>query len=150
PIAGGGRICVFFAKAPGLATWDCGRASDRPGNASRTTRIHPMSTRDLHDVRMQRAQLALEGLSLGDSFGERFFESPLTVDQRIEHRSLPSTPWTYTDDTVMAISICEVLEAGEGVDRDRLATAFAARYLRDRHRGYGGTAHEILRRIADG
>jgi ADP-ribosylglycohydrolase len=36
------------------------------------------------------------------------------------------------------------------VDRDALAKAFGLRYVRDRHRGYGGTAHEILEQIAGG
>ena len=56
-------------------------------------------------------RLCLEGLSVGDSFGEKFFVHPDIVDGLIESRGLPSPPWYFTDDTLMAISIPEVLAA---------------------------------------
>jgi hypothetical protein len=50
------------------------------------------------------ARRSLEGLSVGDAFGNRFMW--------LEHqsRSLPPGPWSWTDDTHMALSIVEVLE----------------------------------------
>lgn len=98
----------------------------------------------------ERARLALDGLSVGDAFGQRFFVSPAVVDGLIDQRALPAAPWSWTDDTAMALSVVDVLvERGEA-DRDRLAELFAARYARDPRRGYGGTAHGILQRIGEG
>jgi ADP-ribosylglycohydrolase len=103
-----------------------------------------------HDARMARARAALEGLSVGDAFGERFFTHPHVVDQLIASRAVPAPPWRYTDDTEMALAIVEVLEAAGAVDQDLLATTFARRYVANRHRGYGPTAHDILAAIAAG
>lgn len=100
--------------------------------------------------RRARARLSLEGLSVGDAFGERFFVNPAVVGALIESHAVPAPPWEWTDDTAMALSIVEVLEEKGGVDRDALALALAQRYARDPRRGYGGTAHEILQRIGAG
>ena len=89
-----------------------------------------------------RAELSLTGLSVGDSFGERFFTHPDQVERLIAERELPPPPWRYTDDTEMALSIVDVLlERGE-LDQDVLASRFADRY--DASRGYGGGAHQLL------
>ena len=98
----------------------------------------------------QRARLALEGLSVGDAFGERFFGPTESVAPRIEARQLPAGPWFWTDDTAMALSVVEELEANGAIDRDTLALRFARRYRQDSRRGYGGTAHDILMDIALG
>lgn len=103
-----------------------------------------------HAVRMERARLALAGLSVGDAFGERFFVSPQTVESLIEQRAVPAAPWRWTDDTAMALSIVEVLEARGAIDSHQLADAFARRYRSDPRRGYGGGAHEILQALVDG
>lgn len=97
-----------------------------------------------------RARLALEGLSVGDAFGERFFVAPAMVESLIEERALPKPPWGWTDDTAMGMSIYESLREHGGVDRAWLASRFAERYARDPRRGYGGTAHGILRAIGLG
>lgn len=99
---------------------------------------------------LQRARLALDGLSVGDAFGQCFFGAPELVQPRIEQRSVPQPPWFWTDDTAMALSVFEELEERQFVDRDSLARRFAERYRRDDRRGYGGTAHEILGAIAHG
>lgn len=96
---------------------------------------------------LERANLALEGLSLGDSFGERFFGPPGMMTARIERREVPPGPWAWTDDTEMALSIRDVLAQHGRIDQDALATAFAERFRRDRHRGYGAKAQEILEAI---
>jgi ADP-ribosylglycohydrolase len=103
-----------------------------------------------HDERLRRALLAFEGLSIGDAFGERFFASPETAALRIAERALPGPPWRYTDDTVMALGIVEILERSGRIDQDALARIFARRYALDPERGYGGGAHQILRAIALG
>jgi ADP-ribosylglycohydrolase len=103
-----------------------------------------------HAPRIERALLALDGLSTGDAFGERFFVAPEVVEQLILARALPRAPWVYTDDTEMATAIVDVLDEHGGVDQDALATAFVRRWVRDPGRGYGGGAHAILRAIGDG
>ena len=97
-----------------------------------------------HKERMARARLSLDGLSIGDAFGERFFRlSPAA-------RITPAPPWCYTDDTVMAMSVTEVLDRHRGIDPEALAAAFAKRYAANPARGYGGMAHHILQGIANG
>jgi ADP-ribosylglycohydrolase len=102
-----------------------------------------------HETRMQRVRLALEGLSVGDAFGERFF-SAQDLPGLIEARALPAPPWRYTDDTVMAVSVAEVLDWHGRIEQDELAAAFARRYLANPNRGYGATAHKVLMAIAAG
>ena len=100
--------------------------------------------------RLRRAHRSLEGLSVGDAFGDRFFTTPHTVEHWIEQRALPAGRWPITDDTVMAISIVDVLAGQGAMECDLLAALFGARYRLDPARGYGGTAHGILTRIAAG
>jgi len=96
---------------------------------------------------VRRALLSLEGLSVGDAFGQRFFSAPATWLRR---RQLPSPPWRWTDDTHMAISIVEVLVEHGWVEQDALAQAFARRFRQQLHRGYGRGAMELLTRISQG
>ena len=42
---------------------------------------------------LARAWLSLEGLSIGDAFGERFFIHPEQVEAVIPARTLPGPPW---------------------------------------------------------
>lgn len=58
--------------------------------------------------------------------------------------------WHFTDDTVMAIGIYHILKKYGKIDQDALASIFAKNYALDWHRGYGGTAHSILRSIGEG
>jgi hypothetical protein len=41
---------------------------------------------------LERAFCSLEGLSVGDTFGERFFVHPDTVEHLIAARALPAPP----------------------------------------------------------
>jgi ADP-ribosylglycohydrolase len=99
---------------------------------------------------MRRAQRSLQGLSVGDAFGERYFIDAGKVDLMVADRRLPAPPWRYSDDTVMALSIVETLEQWGSIDQDDLAERFAAKYGRDPARGYGGTAHGILSALRQG
>lgn len=103
-----------------------------------------------HADRMRRTRLSLEGLSLGDSFGERFFLPPPLAESLLKRRTLPAPPWKYTDDTVMALSIVETLEIHGCIDQDALAERFSRKYRADPGRGYGGMAHRILCEIGGG
>ena len=100
-----------------------------------------------HESRMERSLLALDGLSTGDAFGERFFIHPDRVGALIDARVVPAAPWQYTDDTVMALGIVEVLAQCGTINQDKLARVFARRYAAAPDRGYGGAAHGILQDI---
>ena len=101
---------------------------------------------------IDRARLSLEGLSVADAFGEQLLHcSPVARQLALAHRSAPGgRQWKWTDDTAMAISIVETLDACGEIEIDRLARLFARRYYDDPARGYGGAAHHILSAIAAG
>jgi ADP-ribosylglycohydrolase len=90
---------------------------------------------------------SLEGLSLGDQFGQLFF-APGDTASWIERRSLPPGDWLFTDDTVMTLGVCEQLVGNGHIDQDGLAAAFVRNHDADPLRGYGATARRILREIA--
>lgn len=100
--------------------------------------------------RIKYARRALEGIALGDCFGETFFVPEEIARKRIRDREIVNEPWRFTDDTVMAIGIYRILEQYGKIDQDQLAKVFAENYALDWHRGYGGTAHSILRSIGEG
>jgi ADP-ribosylglycohydrolase len=99
---------------------------------------------------MDRARLSLEGLSLGDAFGQRFFFRSSFPDGVRAHGVVPIGPWEYTDDTAMALGIVAVLGRCGRIVQDPLATEFADRYRREPARGYAPGAHDMLQRIGDG
>lgn len=104
-----------------------------------------------HGQRFQRAQLSLDGLSVGDAFGQSFFfVTPTIADQRLEGRFIPPPPWFFTDDTVMAVAIVRSLQEHGGIMPDWLAMEFATQYKKEPDRGYGGTARGILQAIGEG
>ncbi len=96
------------------------------------------------------AQLSLNGLSVGDSFGENFFWDAEKVKKCIEAKAVPNPPWYLTDDSVMAIGILEILEKYGAINQDELAKTFAKNYRKNPFRGYGSMAHEILQDISCG
>ncbi len=100
--------------------------------------------------RIKYAKRALDGIALGDCFGQTFFVPDEAACQRIKDREILEEPWHFTDDTVMAIGIYRILEKYGEIKQDELARTFAGNYALDWHRGYGGTAHSILRGIGEG
>jgi len=96
---------------------------------------------------LEKAFLSLQGLSLGDAFGEQFFSQPVSMALRKE---FPPGPWHWTDDTHMALSIVETLQAHGHINQDALAQAFAKRYADEPWRGYAGGAQRLLRQIEQG
>ncbi len=101
----------------------------------------------MNDERLNRARIALEGLSVGDAFGG-FFEFNAAMVRLIEERKLPPIPWNYTDDTNMALSIFQILRQDGAIDQDKLAASFAQHF--DPMRGYGVGMRTMLARIAKG
>jgi len=111
-----------------------------------STRLHSPD-----DQRLQRALLSLDGLSVGDGFGQSFFfVTPAIADQRLEDRFMPPPPWFFTGDTVMAVAITRSLQEHRGIVPDWLAMEFAKKYNKEPDRGYGGTARGILQAIGEG
>lgn len=99
-----------------------------------------MSSPSSQSERLARAALSLEGLSVGDAFGERFFS--WSVEEMAPQRVPPPGPWRYTDDTEMALSLVSVLRQTGEIDQDRLARSFSEHY--DPMRGYGPAMHDIV------
>lgn len=97
---------------------------------------------------MRAVALVMDGLSVGDALGSSLGEGYIRQPLALLHRQVPAGVHKYTDDTAMAIEIAGVLQRCGTIDVDLLASAFAARYVHEPWRGYGGTAHRILRAIA--
>jgi ADP-ribosylglycohydrolase len=97
--------------------------------------------------RLSKALQSLEGLSVGDAFGELFFSIP---PQNASSSDLPTHLWRWTDDTHMALSIVHVLREYGHIEQDALAQAFARRYQEEPYRGYAGGAARLLRQVAAG
>ena len=77
--------------------------------------------------RIRYAKRALDGIALGDCFGQSFFMPDEMVCQRIRNKEILNESWYFTDDTVMAIGIYSVLERYGKIDRD-LGYAFSAEH----------------------
>lgn len=101
-----------------------------------------------------RARHCLDGLSVGDAFGETFF-----FDRRFEWRLETRTPpdaeggWRWTDDTAMAVSLVRHLELFGKLEQGNLhdlADLWAHVYVNDPARGYGGHIQSLLERIHAG
>ncbi|WP_328935740.1 MULTISPECIES: ADP-ribosylglycohydrolase family protein [unclassified Streptomyces] len=99
----------------------------------------------------QHAHASLDGLVLGDAFGDGWFtRSDEDAEQLWAARELRPAPWSWTDDSAMAFVLFAHLVAHGEVRPGALAREFAAEYERDPNRGYGPSMHGILRRIGDG
>lgn len=94
---------------------------------------------------------SLDGLSLGDAFGERWFplfREPRQAFEQIRARRMPQErEWHWTDDTAMALGILYVLERHGEIRPATLALTFAAGHRADPGRGYGYGMHELLPRL---
>ncbi|MCA9182405.1 MAG: ADP-ribosylglycohydrolase family protein, partial [Planctomycetales bacterium] len=104
---------------------------------------------------MSNADLAivsLKGLSIGDALGAALGEGVSTeaAGAEADHGALPGTPWQWTDDTHMALSVVEVLLNYGEIYEDALAERFAQRYSEEPYRCYGEGAAWLLRQYADG
>ncbi|HLY25337.1 MAG TPA: ADP-ribosylglycohydrolase family protein [Aggregatilineales bacterium] len=99
--------------------------------------------------RLERARCALEGLSVGDSFGERWFYIPPELAPGLMAvQAEPAPIWDYTDDTQMALSIYSILRQHGTINRDQLALSFVRRY--NPHRKYGASMRGLFQEIREG
>lgn len=92
-----------------------------------------------------RARLALLGLSLGDALGH----SLMWCADRIPRRGEPPTPWAWSDDTEMALSIVASLEAEGAIAQDALARRFVENFHVGRMYG-PAMYHEFFPRVKAG
>ena len=97
---------------------------------------------------LDRALVSLDGLSIGDAFGQCFFQGENFSAERLQQRQLPPAPWYYTDDTEMALSLVSILSRSDFIDQAQLARSFAEHYSYDR--AYGPSMHRVLARIREG
>lgn len=93
----------------------------------------------MNEERLRRAILAVEGLAMGDAYGNHHGKNS-------EKHQAPL--WQFTDDTLMALSITENLRLYNEINQDVLAQSFANR--RDGDRGYGSGVTRLLKRIQHG
>lgn len=104
------------------------------------------------NARLRRTRWVVDGLSVGDAFGDRlFFQSSrhgFSFHEMIQKRILPLPLWEYTDDTQMALSIVEILRQHGRIDQDALANSFAKRF--ERKRGYGPAMYQLLPKLQMG
>jgi ADP-ribosylglycohydrolase len=88
---------------------------------------------------------SLDGLSVGDAFGQQF----MWHAEDIPSRRVDVPIWRWTDDTEMALSIVRVLLKHGEINQDHLAKSFADEF--DSARGYGaGMLYELLPRLKAG
>jgi len=103
-----------------------------------------------HAARIERMQLSLAGLGLGDALGEMLAYQSANAPKRLAENDLPAGPWFHTDDTEMALSIVAVLKSHGELNQDALARRFARRFERDPDRGYGSMTRIQMREINAG
>ncbi|PTA67093.1 hypothetical protein C8263_14345 [Deinococcus arcticus] len=97
---------------------------------------------------LQRALHSLRGLTIGDQFGELFFVEPDAFDAAVAQRRVPGSPWQYTDDTEMGLSVVAVLRAHGEIQQDELMQRFAQHH--DMSRGYGPSMRRVLADVRSG
>lgn len=100
-------------------------------------------------ARLTRARETLEGLSVGDAFGELFM--PMNADAQayyINNRHLPAMRMRYTDDTNTAMSVYAMLRDYEHIDQDAFAKHLAEHF--ETNRGYGQGARRLLKALQEG
>src|SRR6516165_10899115 len=101
-----------------------------------------------HTDRMSRVRLCLDGLSVGDALGASIFTGD--PNSLLPTSPVPAGPWYYTDDTVMALGVAELLDRGGRIEQDELVHVFARRYWANPNRGYGLNVHSIFKAVRDG
>ena len=104
---------------------------------------------DLPEQRISRALVSLEGLATGDACGATFRPIGLGWDRSLAvKRAMWDTPWRYTDDTQMALSLVTTLRIHGEIEQSDLALSFGRHY--DISRGYGPAMYELLPAIRSG
>ncbi|WP_060905043.1 ADP-ribosylglycohydrolase family protein [Streptomyces scabiei] len=99
----------------------------------------------------QHAHASLDGLAMGDAFGDSWFtRSDENAEEQWAARELRPQPWLWTDDSAMAFVLFAHLTTHGEIRPDGLADEFAAEYDRDPGRKYGPSMHGVLRGVREG
>lgn len=77
-----------------------------------------MNESDL-ELRQARTRQSLDGLSIGDAFGQYWMTPRLGAE--FLRREVPNPVWCYTDDTEMALALVSVLDDYHDVQQKELA-----------------------------
>jgi ADP-ribosylglycohydrolase len=101
------------------------------------------------EERKELAAVVLDGLSVGDAFGELHAYGSEGVRARVT-AGVMAGPWWWTDDTAMALGIMECLHRSGSIDEPTLAWLFSRNFKREPDRGYGRMARKVLEDIAAG
>lgn len=102
-----------------------------------------VTMRDTHKARRERFMISLDGLSVGDAYGEAVLDPKCPMKHLLGMGDVPVMP--YTDDTEMALGILNMLDESHEIDPQRLAEIFGARWKAKPMRGYGGGARLLLK-----
>ncbi|ALR32141.1 hypothetical protein ATE47_17165 [Chryseobacterium sp. IHB B 17019] len=100
--------------------------------------------------RISLALRCLNGVSIGDAFGESFFGEENLMKKNIYQKTLPQSSLDFTDDTIMSIVIFKSLQKFGEIDQNFLAQEFTKNYYLDINRGYGPSMHQYFRSIKQG
>ncbi|KDN81894.1 ADP-ribosylglycohydrolase family protein [Kitasatospora cheerisanensis] len=94
---------------------------------------------------------SLNGLALGDAFGDRWFHPPVDeASADVAARLVRPGPWHWTDDTAMSLVLVRHLRDRGEVEPAALAREFAAEYAVAPHRKYGPSMHRVMRAVHAG
>lgn len=99
---------------------------------------------DSNSRRMALAQRSLEGLALGDAFGETFFGPRAEVAERLAARELRPAPWRWTDDTAQARALVGCLRLKGQLEPEMFCRLLFEEYDREPTRGYGSGIHSFI------
>jgi ADP-ribosylglycohydrolase len=93
---------------------------------------------------------SLEGLALGDGFGECWFQRrEPNRGELIAARTLPAeTNWRWTDDTALALAVVLSLRDHGRVVPTEMALDFAEQYTAEPWRGFAAGMHELMPKLA--
>ena len=103
-----------------------------------------------HEERLATALEILEGLSVGDALGEALSYQHYRARELSDFSIFSAGSVRCTDDTEMALGVCETLTLIRGIDEDTVAWAFSTRFRNDPERGYGKLARRILESLSTG
>lgn len=91
------------------------------------------------EERLKLSIQSAEGLATGDAYGNH---------HGTNQRKRQAEYWHYTDDTLMTLSILQILRVYSEINQDALAQSFAKHF--DGNRGYGQGVTRLLKKIKHG
>ncbi len=91
---------------------------------------------------------ALDGLSLGNAFGNLFYKA--SVRKGLTRRALPEGPWPWTADTAMAVAVFQTIEENDAIVENSLIGIMVNEFLNDTFRSYGNAMFQILNLLSQG